>query len=340
MNENKKLPTYCCIALLESCFMRCKMCFKWHNSVEYRDPREPSITQWKAFITDLGQMCLAKKPRINFAGGEPLLRKETIELISWAREQGFETLLATNAYLLDDLMAEDLAKAGLNQITISLDSANPKTHDFLRGKPGSFDKVAAAIASLAKYAPRIIIDITTTISGYNIKDAVEVALWANKDKRIHGIGYQAITQPFNTEFDDKWYEKPEYAFLWPNDQDCVRQTMCQLAKLKNSSDLRADFVLENPEDQFAVFSKYFSQPNDFIKQNHCHLDLRALNITPTGDVHICFDKQAIGNIKSNRISELWFSQSAEQARAEIKLCRKNCQSLVNCNFNESEEYVK
>jgi MoaA/NifB/PqqE/SkfB family radical SAM enzyme len=340
MIENKKLPTYCCIALLESCFMQCKMCFKWHNSVDQRDTREPSLEQWKEFISQLGQMCLDKKPRLNFAGGEPLARKETIALIGWANQQGFETLLATNAYLLDELMTRDLAQAGLNQITISLDSADPETHDFLRGKPGSFAKVVKAIDNLAKYASKIVIDITTTISAYNIKHAVEVALWANKDKRIHGIGYQAITQPFNTEFDPKWYKNPEYAFLWPKDQECVDKVMRQLAELKHSSKLRPDFVIENPKNQFAVFRKYFFQPDDFLKKDTCHLDQQALNITPQGNVYICFDKQPIGNIKEQNIQDIWFSEAAEQVREQIKACRKNCQSLVNCNFSEQEQYVE
>ena len=339
MTENKKLPTYCCIALLESCFMQCKMCFKWHNSIDQRDPQEPVLGQWQEFISQLASMCMDEKPRINFAGGEPLVRKETIDLIAWANKQGFDTLLATNAYLLDESMAQNLSKAGLNQITISLDSVNPATHDFLRGKEGSFNKVLNAIENLAKYAPQIVIDITTTISEYNIKDVVDLAIWANKDKRIHGIGYQAITQPFNTEFDLKWYKNPKYAFLWPKDQVVVSQVMQELVKFKNSADLRSDFVIENPANQFAVFSKYFAKPNDFIKQDYCHIDTNVLNITPTGNVHICFDKPSIGNIKEDNISDIWFGPLADQIRKQIKGCRKNCQSLVNCNFNDSEEYV-
>lgn len=319
--------------------MQCKMCFKWHNSVDHRDSQEPSLEQWKEFIAELGQMCQDRKPRLNFAGGEPLVRQETVQLIAWANQLGFDTLLATNAYLLDDLMAQNLASAGLKQITISLDSVNPQTHDFLRGKEGSFDKVIQAIDSLAEYAPQIVIDLTTTISGCNIKDAVSVALWANKDKRIHGIGYQAITQPFNTEFDPKWYKTPEYAFLWPKDPDLVVNTMRQLAELKNSDALREDFVIENPKNQFAVFSKYFIQPDNFIKQDYCHIDLQVLNITPLGNVHICFDKQPMGNIKTDKLKDIWFSDRAEQVRKQIKLCQKNCQSLVNCNFNEREAYV-
>src|SRR3989338_1284906 len=37
--ENIKFPTYCCIALLESCFLRCRMCHKWKGDVNLRDPQ-------------------------------------------------------------------------------------------------------------------------------------------------------------------------------------------------------------------------------------------------------------------------------------------------------------
>ncbi|MCG2712656.1 MAG: SPASM domain-containing protein, partial [Candidatus Omnitrophica bacterium] len=84
---------------------------------------------------------------------------------------------------------------------------------------------------------------------------------------------------------------------------------------------------------------YFKNPKNFLKKGPCHISVEALNITPTGQVHICFYKPAIGNIKSFNIRDIWFSEKAKSVREMIKKCTRNCQSLVNCNFEESETYI-
>ena len=63
--STEPLPTYCCIAILESCFMHCKMCYKWLEDVNVRKPDEPALEKWKQTIFDLAQLCRDEKPQIN-----------------------------------------------------------------------------------------------------------------------------------------------------------------------------------------------------------------------------------------------------------------------------------
>ncbi|MDD5746418.1 MAG: radical SAM protein [Candidatus Omnitrophica bacterium] len=340
MNEDGRniFPSYCCVALLESCFMRCKMCFKWKDDINYRSPEEPSFDQWKAFLRGLAELC-ERKFSVNFAGGEPLARTETLPLIRFARELGFETLLATNAYLIDEPKAREIAGAGVSDVVISLDGSNSATHDFLRGKTGSFRNVIAAIDYLDKYARPIKISLCTVISAVNLSEVVKLVRWAEADGRFYGICFQAITQPFSTAEDPLWYKKDEFSFLWPTDMGLVDTVTAELVGLKNSGALRNGFMIHNPAHQFDVFRNYFRDPKKFIKTDKCHLDYRAINVTPLGDVHICFNKPAIGNIKSADIRTLWFSDKAQRVRREIQACRRNCQALVNCNYDEKADYV-
>ncbi|MFH1460395.1 MAG: radical SAM protein [Candidatus Omnitrophota bacterium] len=340
MKKNKldSIPKYCCIALLESCFMHCRMCYKWEKDVNQREPDEPSLEQWKEFITDFAQMYTQKKPQINFAGGEPLAREETLSLIEFAVNLGFDTLLATNGYLINEQLAKKIGSIGLKNISISLDGINKSTHDFLRGVNDGYERVMQAINLLHAFAPKVEIDIATAISAVNLNEIADIVKWVNRDERINGIGFQAITQPFSTLTEDKWYENPKYSFLWPKDTDMVNKVIDELIELKFADKERLAPKIKNPSKQFQMYKNYFQNPESFIKKEKCHLSQEALNITPAGEVHICFYKPSIGNIKSASIKTLWFSDTADRVREDIKKCRKNCQALVNCNFDADINY--
>ncbi|MBI4846190.1 MAG: radical SAM protein [Candidatus Omnitrophica bacterium] len=337
--NNGAVPTYCCIALLESCFMKCKMCYKWKDDVSCRSPKEPSLNQWQQFIRDLGDLC-RQRPQLNFAGGEPLAKEETLPLIAYAAKLGFDTLLASNAYLINEEKAKAIADSGLSCISISLDSVNSYTHDFLRGTTGSFDRVIKAIELLSRFSKKIRINLCTVISAVNLGGLTELVEWAAKDERIEGIGFQAITQPFSTPEDENWHKNPQFSFLWPDDITLVDDAMAALIMLKEKFPKNQHLQIYNPVSQFKMYARYFKNPRQFIKKQQCHLDECAVNITPEGDIHICFYKSALGNIKESRIPDFWFSDKAQAVRQEIKNCRRNCQALVNCNFDEDEEYVE
>ncbi len=332
-------PSYCCIAIIESCFMHCKMCYKWLEDINIRKPDEPALEQWKQAISDLADLCKENKPQINFAGGEPLVREEAILLIEHAQELGFDALLATNAYMIDEKKAEEIGRSGLGNISISLDGLTPETHDLMRGVPGAHEKVLRAIDFIKRYSPQTNIYLNCVICDYNMHEIIPLVKWANNDGRINGLGFQAVTQPFSTPEEEFWYRNEKYASLWPKDMQRVNETMEQMYSLKSENDFKEPFQILNPASQFRVFKNYFNNPEEFIKKGQCHLDTQAINITPAGQVHLCFYMPSIGNIKSSSIKDMWNSDLAQDVRRRIRACRKNCQAMVNCNFDDSQSYT-
>ncbi|MBU1088066.1 MAG: radical SAM protein [Candidatus Omnitrophica bacterium] len=331
-------PSYCCLALIESCFMHCKMCYKWLEDVNIRKPDEPALEQWKQAVSDLALLCKDNKPQINFAGGEPLVREETLVLIEHAQGLGFDTLLATNAFLIDKNKAVEIGRSNLGNISISLDGFRPQTHDFMRGVTGAHEKVLKAIDFIKRFSPQTNIYLNCVICELNMHEIIDLTKWADNDGRINGLGFQALTQPFSTPVEEFWYRNEKYASLWPKDIGKVNETMGQLYSLKLANDFKAPFQILNPANQFRAFKKYFNNPDKFIKKGRCHLDSWAINITPAGQVHLCFNMPSIGNIKSTSIKDMWNSDLARDVRGRIQLCRKNCQAMVNCNFDDSQSY--
>lgn len=107
-----------------------------------------------------------------FTGGEPLLRKDTLDLAEYVRKNGKGVAILTNGTLINEENVERF-KVFNNGITISLDGHTPEINDRTRGI-GSYDKITKGIRLLSKTG--IEVKITTVISKTNkdyIKEIME-----------------------------------------------------------------------------------------------------------------------------------------------------------------------
>ena len=82
----------------------------------------------------------------NMHGGELLTNKaRLLELIRAIKPERFYVFLTSNGFLLTKETAEELAEAGVNRISISIDSFNPKVHDAFRGVEGAYAHAMQAL---------------------------------------------------------------------------------------------------------------------------------------------------------------------------------------------------
>lgn len=82
----------------------------------------------------------------NMHGGELLTNKaRLLELIRAIKPERFYVFLTSNGYLLTKETAEELAEAGVNRVSISIDSFNPKVHDAFRGIKGAYERAMQAL---------------------------------------------------------------------------------------------------------------------------------------------------------------------------------------------------
>ncbi len=135
------------ISVMDRCNFRCSYCMpeeKYHPnfkflSSEERLPFEDIIRITKIFA-DLGIN------KIRITGGEPLLRVNLTDLIGdLSRINGIDDIaLTTNGVLLTKY-ASELKAAGLNRVTISLDTLDKEEFRTLTGRRGSLGRVLAGI---------------------------------------------------------------------------------------------------------------------------------------------------------------------------------------------------
>jgi len=109
--------------------------------------------------------------RINFTGGDPLLREDVFDIIRYACEKGIVVGILGNPNHLDYTIAKKLKNLGVFRYQISIDGL-AETHDRLRGKKGLFEDVLRAIHILEEVG---IPSVTMfTLNKVNANELVEV----------------------------------------------------------------------------------------------------------------------------------------------------------------------
>lgn len=120
----------------------------------------------------IDQIAETAKPILVFSGGEPLMRPDIFELAAHARARGLRPALATNGTKIDAQMAWRIKEAGFARVAISLDGADPETHDLFRGIPGSHDKSVRALAALRSLG--VGTQINFTVTNRNVGEVPEI----------------------------------------------------------------------------------------------------------------------------------------------------------------------
>lgn len=319
-------PEFSCFGITDACMLNCKMCYKWKEDIFIKEKINTlTLEDWKKCVSSLREIT-DDSFQINFGGGEPFFKEGFLDIIGFCKLKRFKTNVATNGYLIDEIMAKKIADSGLDSLIISLDSLDEDTHDYLRGVKGVYRRVNDAIKYLDKFCNGLYKGICCVIYEKNLDDILRLVEWVDKDKRLNSIYFMAAMQPNNTPSDSQWYKKEEFSFLWPKDSRKVCSVIDELIRLKTNGS-----KITNQVCQLEAFKAYYQYPERFVKQTKCNMD-RAIHISSTGDIFLCYRWGLLGNIKTDDLAMVWYSRKAEQIRQDIATCKNNCHFLLNCFF--------
>jgi cyclic pyranopterin phosphate synthase len=140
--------SYLRISLTDKCNLACAYCSPaTHQTEKTNFSSQLSVDEleriMRIFIEQFGIN------KIRFTGGEPLVRKDILEIFKRAHQlkqkNNFELCLTSNGIFLADKI-EELKEEGLDTINISLDSLNAKTFSLITGK----DELASVLDAIDK----------------------------------------------------------------------------------------------------------------------------------------------------------------------------------------------
>ncbi len=137
---------YLRISVTDRCNFRCKYCMP-NNNFEMMECSD--ILRYEDILFASEVFASLGVNRIRITGGEPLVRKEICQFLDKLTkiENIQEVMLTTNGALLEKY-AEDLYKAGVKRLNISLDSLIPEKNKYITG----VDKTYEVMAGIKKAA--------------------------------------------------------------------------------------------------------------------------------------------------------------------------------------------
>lgn len=126
------------------CNLRCTHCFVADS---YWKGRKAECSTEEG-LTILDRLSSEGYDTLWILGGEPLMRKDLVDLVAGARQRGFGYVrVVSNGTRLTPHLVDALCRAGLDELTVSLDGPDEESNDELRGR-GSFAKAVAGLQTL------------------------------------------------------------------------------------------------------------------------------------------------------------------------------------------------
>lgn len=283
--------------VINTCNAKCRTCLHWQ---EPPDLTLLSTIQGKNMIEQLAESGLFS---LSFTGGEPLLRKDLVELLGYAKKQGLATTLISNGLLITERRASELVDVNVDTVFISIDAAQPQLNDELRGIEGYLELALNAIDNLKAMrrnaGPKIF--IKATISSKNVQQLVPLAELA-RVKGIEGLSFQLAQILENTKF---VFDKS----LLLN-KETRQQFLEQLDKLL------ADYhdVLNGSREYYQSLRQFFENP-EALQQYRPVTGFYFVQIDSWGNFYTSPAKNnKIGNILQEPFEIMWYGQKANELR--------------------------
>jgi radical SAM protein len=148
--------------ITRACALACVHCRA--EAQPKRDPRELTTEEVLGVIN---QIRAAGDPILVFTGGDPLMRRDVFELLSYAVQAGLRTSLTPTATtLVTQANLARLRAAGVRRVAISLDGPNATVHDCFRGFSGSFQRTMRIMREVRDAG--LSLQVNTTITRHNL----------------------------------------------------------------------------------------------------------------------------------------------------------------------------
>jgi AdoMet-dependent heme synthase len=109
-------------------------------------------------------------------GGEPLLRRDILQIVRRAADRGLWVVVGTNGVRITENVARHLAEAGARGLSLSLDALDPERHDRFRMVRGAWQNTVEGAEILNRTGLPFIVQ--TTAGSHNVGELEAIADFA------------------------------------------------------------------------------------------------------------------------------------------------------------------
>jgi len=143
----RRRPFQLLLQVTNRCNMTCDFCDFWPNGVAPK--LELSLADFERLAAQLDALGTLF---ISVEGGEPLVRKDIIEILR-VLSRRHVTCLYTNGWFVTPELARAVFDAGVTQVGVSIDYADAEKHDRRRGLAGATERAWRAVELMRDAAP-------------------------------------------------------------------------------------------------------------------------------------------------------------------------------------------
>lgn len=313
------------LILTTKCNLKCTMCGVWNTNEEELD-----TFYVKKLIDDTYKM--GNLQEVYFTGGEVLFRPDIFALIKYVEDYypHIKTSLNTNGVVLNKMNINKLIDVKLKNLSISMDSPDPRIHNALRGE-GVLGKIVEALTYInaekkrrnARYPDLHICSILMDQTIDTMHDMLDFCMKHNVIS-FHVQPYVCNSDLRGKREDSFWIKKERLPAL---------QAMLEkIEKKKENSPL----TIIMPKEKIY---KYFSEPFYIDK---CYSGFTRAIVVGKKICFVCNgpnneEHQHFGNAEKDSINAAWFSEMANHFRDTIKSCKRNCAQF--CSIRSSSDSI-
>jgi len=317
-----------------ACNLKCVHCYA--QAKAQGQENELNTQQAKIMIDDLVEF---GSPVLLFSGGEPLMRKDLVELAHYAVNQGLRAVISTNGTLIDRDKAKALKDIGLSYVGVSLDGME-EINDRFRGKKGAFQQALSGIRNCREVGLKV--GLRFTINRLNAAEIPFIFDLLEREKIPRVCFYHLVYSGRGSNLLDQDLDHEE-----------TRQAVDII--IERTQDLhergmdKEVLTVDNHADGPYLYLKMLKQGNvrspevlELLKMNEGNSSGRGIGcISWDGSVHAdqFWRHHSFGNIKERPFSSIW-TDMTDPLMAKLKE-KKNyvkgrcaqCQWLDICGGN-------
>jgi radical SAM protein with 4Fe4S-binding SPASM domain len=307
----EKLPQIFILELTRRCNNRCLYCYGfWGGHSNSGDvcesPKEMTTDEIKEVIAKLhDETNLAS---IGLTGGEPFIRDDLAEIVSFIKDRNIYPVIITNGTLLSEERVAKIAEGAAVQITLL--SYRNEIHDKLAGRIGAWNEVITGMTNVRRAGGNLTaVFVATKLNYMDLKNTAElaIALGAN------GLMYNRINLgAHNIQYAGQ---------LMPN-ADMIKENLDSLEEIGEAYGIPivASVVIE----PCVVDIKGYKH----VRFAWCPLagEGSYFTIDPSGNIRICNHSPTIlGNIKKDSFSDIYSNHPyVREFRKALPIECNNC----------------
>lgn len=274
--------------LTYSCPLACAYCSNPLELGAYGD--ELTTAEWQRVFVEARELGVLQ---LHLSGGEPLLRRDVVELVHSANDLGLYTNLVTSAIGLSRDRAEQLRAAGLDHVQVSVQADEPALSDRIAGSPSFARKVQAARVVKELGWPLTLNIVLHRQNIHRVADVLRLAEELAADR----------VELANTQY---------YGWAWRN-RGALLPSRAQLEEAEEVVRAARERLAERM-DVLYILPDYYSR---YPKPCMGGWGKRQLTVAPNGDALPCPAAQTLplprANVREDSLERIWTDSPVFQA---------------------------